>query len=516
MRERFISILTVLSKPAVAIGGALVIGASIIGLAWYATTASSSGSSVSVNVGPITEEVDVSGIVKAAHSTDLAFQTSGRVASIRAQVGDHVNAWQTLIVLDNSSQLAAVALAKANLEAQQAKLEGLKSGARPEDVALYKQKYADASSALIIAMNNAYLETENAVLRYADTLFTNGATANPTLKVTTQSWDEGQSVEMDRIIVGEKLVKWKTILGNLNASSDDKALRDARSVGRDAIVFISGFLSHLGTIVGNLSPSGSGMPQADIDTDRLNINTAAQTVSSGASAEQSAYAAWTAASDTLISQESGSKPEDIHAQKAAVDAAQASLDASQAMASQAVISAPVSGIVTAQNANLGETVVPGVPLVSMIADGKYQVDAQISETDITKVKVNDTVEATFAAYPGAVFSATVTTVDPAATMNGGVAAFGITITFLNNDSRLLPGLSANLRVITATKDSVLLVPTSAIITDKSVRFVYVKNTKGILQMPVTVGIESASGMTEIVSGLVKGDNVLTFGARSAQ
>src|ERR1035437_328845 len=108
MRERFISILTVLSKPAVAIGGALVIGASIIGLAWYATTASSSGSSVSVNVGPITEEVDVSGIVKAAHSTDLAFQTSGRVASIRAQVGDHVNAWQTLIVLDNSSQLAAV------------------------------------------------------------------------------------------------------------------------------------------------------------------------------------------------------------------------------------------------------------------------------------------------------------------------------------------------------------------------------------------------------------------------
>ncbi len=63
MRERFISILTVISKPVVAIGGALVIGGLAIGIAWYAATASPSGTIVPAARGPILEEVDVSGVV---------------------------------------------------------------------------------------------------------------------------------------------------------------------------------------------------------------------------------------------------------------------------------------------------------------------------------------------------------------------------------------------------------------------------------------------------------------------
>jgi len=38
----------------------------------------------------------------------------------------------------------------------------------------------------------------------------------------------------------------------------------------------------------------------------------------------------------------------------------------------------------------------------------------------------------------------------------------------------------------------------------------VKNAKGVLQTPVTTGIKSMSGMTEIVSGLSKGDEVLSI------
>ena len=134
----------------------------------------------------------------------------------------------------------------------------------------------------------------------------------------------------------------------------------------------------------------------------------------------------------------------------------------------------------------------------------------MSEADIAKVQLNDKVEVTSTAYPGVTFDAAVTTVNPAASMDNGVASYGVTVTFLSDDARLLPGLSANLHIITAAKDSVLLIPTTAVITNGDQKFVYVKTSKGSLEVPITTGIESASGMTEVTSGLSAGDKVLSL------
>ncbi len=318
-------------------------------------------------------------------------------------------------------------------------------------------------------------------------------------------------IQMERIALEPVLSSWANALASGTGTDASDSTISSESNMKSVAAFLSGLTFALAEAQPDSSTSAATLVgyQTSVNTGRLNVSAAL-------SALISADTAYKAATGALMLAQAGATANDILAQKAAVDAAQASVDAAMATASQAVIIAPVSGTITAQNANLGETVVPSVPLVSMIADGKYEADAQISETDIAKVKLNDKVKATFAGYPGANFDAKVTTVAPSAIMNGGVTAYPVTVTFFNNDARLLPGLSANLHIITATKDATLVVPSSAIVTNGSQEFVYVKSTNGNVATPVTTGIKSADGMTEILSGLTAGDQILAFGASASQ
>lgn len=463
--------------------------------------------------GSITESVFITGNTTPAQSVSLAFGSSGIVSNTYSGLGKQVASGQVLAELNMSDLVAQLHQAEANVSAQQAKLEGLQSGARPEDIALYKQKYADASSALVIAMNNAYLQTENAVLGHVDTIFTNGTTVNPNIKIATQSQNEKGSIEMDRIIAGEKLKKWKTSLAGLNVSSDDKSINDTRLVGRDAIVFISSFINRLGTIVVDLNQNSSNLSQADIDAYRTNINTAGQNVSSAASTEQTAYANWTSASQTLISQESGSKPEDISAQSAAVKSTQASVDSAYAKIQNAQIIAPISGIVTQFDAKIGQLASPSTPLVSIISSDGYEVDAGVSETDIGKISLGDKVSMTLDAFPSEIFTGSVFYIAPAQTNNQGVITYQTKISFDKPDSRLKSGFTANINIETNHKDNIIVLPQYAILQNDHGTFVETLENKKVKLNPVTLGIQDQKGNVEIISGVTEGEQVLNIGLK---
>ena len=89
---------------------------------------------ITVARGDITESVIVTGNTKPVATIDLAFQTSGRIASISASVGSTVVAGQIIATEDVSKLAAQLKEAQAGVEAAQAKLDALKNGARPEDI----------------------------------------------------------------------------------------------------------------------------------------------------------------------------------------------------------------------------------------------------------------------------------------------------------------------------------------------------------------------------------------------
>ena len=505
-RHIHIRVLTHLSRPTVAIGGAVLLGAVAIGGAWVLTNVAPSGTVAQAAYGPITEEVDVTGTVKAAEHMELSFPVSGQVAAIPAVVGAHVAAGDTLIALSNGSEQAAVALAKANLETQEARLAALLAGTRPEQLALDETAATQASSALSDAIRSAAVTADDAIHAKADQAFINPRVASAALAVSVADATLTNRVVAERIAL-EPVVA--SLVATAQGSTDPMAA--AASV-EAALRQIAAFLDDLAMALSEASPTGQfsaatlASIQASVNTARLNVSNA-QTALTGADT-----AAKTAAG-ALVLAKAGATANDIAAGQAAADAARAALTAAQVALGKTYLAAPAAGTIASQDADLGETVAPGQVLVTMISDGTYQADALVSEADIAKIAVGDTVDASLAAYPGITFPASVTTVAPAAAITNGVSSYKITITFAKNDPRIVPGLAATLRIITQTKDRALLIPARAIITDGADRFVYVQGPKGPVQTPVTVGIESANGMAEIVGGLTEGEKVLSFGGR---
>lgn len=508
MRDSLSKLGAFLVKPIVAIGGSLAIGVIIIAYAFFSTTAAPSGGIAKVTVGTITEEVDVSGVVKAAHNTDLAFQTSGRIASINVQVGTHVFAGQTLLALDGASQAAALAGAKAGLEMQKAKLAALLSGTRPEQLAIDETNLAQAGQALADAIQSAYVVADDAVHVKADQVFTNPRTSAAELSFSVPDATLVNRVQAERIALEPLFGTWQSTISAAQSPSSLAATTAAN------LASIRTFLDDLAKALAE-TPVGNSVSATTLSGYQTSVNAARTSVAGALSSVTGAQTSQKAAEGALALAKAGATQNDIAAQQALVDAAQASVLSAQAMLSQTVITAPIAGTITVQNANPGETVSPGVPLVSMIADGKYQATVRVSEKDITKIKLGEPADATFQAYPGVVFSGKVTTVDPAATFVNGVSSYGITLTFNANDPRLSSGLSANVRIVTDTREGALLVPTSALITDGTDTFVYVQEARGARKVPVTIGIQSVDGMTQILQGLSSGEKVLSYGASAS-
>ena len=449
---------------------------------------------VTVERGFINESVSITGNTTPAESVSLTFGSSGVISRTYSDLGKQVWAGQVLAELNTNDLVAGLHQAQASVLEQQAKLQALQNGTKTND----------ASLAFIIAMRDAYLETETAVLRYADTIFTNGVSVNPVIKIRTQSQDEERSIETERLIVGEKLKKWKDNLANLNVLSDSKTINYVREIGSDAIISIAIFLDNLGTITANLNPNNSGLLQSEIDTDRTTVNTAAQAVSTAASALQSAYTAWTSA------------PEDLNAQEAAVKAVEASVESAQAKIHNAQIVAPISGTITQFDAKIGQLASPNTPLISIISNTGYEVDAGVSEVDIGKILLNNTVSMTLDAFPNEIFSGSVFYVAPAETNVQGVISYQIKISFDKSDLRLKSGLTANIDIQTKRKDNVLILPQYAILQNDSGTFVETLLNKVIKQNPVVLGITDQKGNVEVISGVTEGEQVLNIGLKVTQ
>ncbi|UCH18927.1 MAG: HlyD family secretion protein [Burkholderiales bacterium] len=130
------------------------------------------------------------------------------------------------------------------------------------------------------------------------------------------------------------------------------------------------------------------------------------------------------------------------------------------------IRSPVDGIVIKRSIEIGQTVAASLqaPELFVIARNlqDMQVEAAIDEADISRVRVGQAVPFTIDAFPGRTFDGSVRQVRKAATSTQNVVTYTVVVGFANPGSLLLPGMTANVRIITDTRDSVLKVPNAAL------------------------------------------------------
>ncbi|MFA5095183.1 MAG: efflux RND transporter periplasmic adaptor subunit [Candidatus Paceibacterota bacterium] len=199
---------------------------------------------------------------------------------------------------------------------------------------------------------------------------------------------------------------------------------------------------------------------------------------------------------------------------AQVAQAQASVDSAKAKILNAQIVAPISGTVTQFDAKVGQLASSSVPLVSIISNSGYEVDAGVSETDIGKISIGDKVSMTLDAFPNETFTGSVFYIAPADTNVQGVISFKIKISFDQPDPRLKSGLTANLDIETERKDNVLILPQYAILQNDEGAFIQTLENNVIKENPVTLGIQDKEGNVEIISGVSEGEQVLNIGLKA--
>ena len=82
--------------------------------------------------------------------------------------------------------------------------------------------------------------------------------------------------------------------------------------------------------------------------------------------------------------------------------------------------------------------------------------------------------------------------------------------FTQEDSRIKPGMTADITISTAQKENVIAIPQRAIIRQDGNKFVRVARGTAIEQVQVQTGLQSSDGTIEILSGIAEGDRVITF------
>lgn len=161
--------------------------------------------------------------------------------------------------------------------------------------------------------------------------------------------------------------------------------------------------------------------------------------------------------------------------------AQAALEQATAKAAERTVKAPSSGSIVELNAKVGATVTGGMIMgesdtsggkqCMQIADlSKMKVTVQVGEKDIAKIAVGQSANVTYPAFPDIVSQGTVTAIASVANSDsgsgsGGSVTLNVDILIEAPDSRLKPGMTAEVSVVTEKLDDVVMVPTMALMTE---------------------------------------------------
>lgn len=460
-----------------------------------------------VKRGDIIQEVSVTGRVKAASTVDLGFEKSGRIQNVYVKVGDRVNQGALLAEIESSS-------AQASLQEVTARLAELKRGSRPEEIAVKEAELAknaqdldNAYNGITDILNDAFTKADDALHAKLSGIFSGFKTSSYKYTFSVCDSQLASAGEGLRATTEFDFDAWRAETASFPVVPLKNDLATALNQGSN---HLDGILSLLGS-VGRTLALDCTVSNTVLDTYRANINTARTNITTtlanvNAKKQSIATLVLTVAKvrDELSLLNAGTASEVVAAQEARVLSAQGELR-------KLKIYAPIAGTVTKVDAVEGEFANTAVPLLSIISDSSFEMDANVPEADIAKIKIGDKARVTLDAYGSDVlFPGHVVSINPAETIIDNVPTYKVTLHFDKADARIKSGMTANIDVATDSRANALSIPAHAVITKDGRKFVSILNADGTsTDTPVTVGLKGSDGSIEVLSGLSEGARVVT-------
>lgn len=508
---------------------------------------------ITAQKGVLIQEVNVSGRLKPRQGLDMGFETSGRVSRIFKEVGDQIYADERIIELDASQLYSQLNQAEASLAAEQSRFNELQSGTRPEELLAARtlasgleKSLAEAKANQKTIQDKAVADLDNTYSSALSSLQKSVSYAKSSLYVLTDIqynhfYSDSNIADAKRkailsLLGAEDAGRWtNSSISSLSGGAFGQVQKAVLSKNQNdidlAILNTEGALQDVKNAL-NLIPMDidlTATEKTNLNTEKSNILTEISTIASkgqvilvqkstntynltvAEASVTSAQNSYNSALDQLALKEAGATPNQLLIQQSLVDAASAAVQNIKSQLAKTVIFSPINGVVTKLEVEVGESVSPSLVVLSLMSASEFEIESRVAEVDIAKIKVGNSADVTLDAYGSdVVFKAKVVKVDPAETIIEGLSTYKVTLQFIDKDDRLRSGMTADVDILTAEKQEVILIPQRAVFSENGDKLVRIlKKGNKIETIHVTTGLKNSNGEIEIIEGLSEGDKVVT-------
>ncbi len=216
----------------------------------------------------------------------------------------------------------------------------------------------------------------------------------------------------------------------------------------------------------------------------------------------------TSAKEQLRIVQTGETTETFKISQAQVRQAQATVDLARVSLANAVVLAPLAGVISQRNIDPGEMASPALTALSIVNLQEMRVEGNVAEADINHVRVGQEVTVKIDTLGNAKFTGKIVMVSPVADTRS--KAYPIKVTIPNSDGALKPGMFATVEIVTASRSDALVVPADAVVEKSGAKVVYVAQDGKAMERAVEIGL-SDEGQVEIKQGLKAGEYLVVAG-----
>jgi HlyD family secretion protein len=410
--------------------------------------------------------ISANGTVNAQRSINLSPKTAGVIKTLLVKEGDQVRQGQVIATMDDNNLRGQFTQMQGQLAQQEANLQRLIAGNRPEDIAKAEAQLAEAEANLQqLRSGNRPQEIAQGAARLQQ--------AQATLKQRETDLQRNQELYN---------------AGAISRQTVDQKVTD-RDVARTQVMEAEQ----------GLALQNAGTRPELIEQAQARVNQQAQTV---------------------VALKAGNRSEDIDAARAQVQAARGALQTIEAQLNETSVTAPFDGIVLKKYADVGSFVSPSVAgggtggttsssSILQLSGDRRQVVVNLSEAQIAKVKLGQSVTIKADAVPGETFTGKVEQIAPQAAMTQNVTSFEVRVAIdAPGQSQLKVGMNVETEFAVGQLENALVLPNAAVVRQADGTGVYVldRDRKPVFQ-PIQTGI-TAGSQTEVKSGLQGNEQVL--------
>jgi HlyD family secretion protein len=435
--------------------------------------------------------ITANGTVKAYRSINLSPKTAGIVKSLLVKEGDHLRQGQTVALMDDSSLRGQLTQYQGQLLQQQANLQRLQAGNRPQDIAKAEAQLAEVKANLQqLQAGNRPEDIAKAEAQLAE------------VKANLQQLQAGNRPQE----VAQAAARLQQAQATLKQREGDWQ--------RYQQLYKSGAIS--GQIV--------EQKRADRDVSQNQVLEAQQVLAlqqAGARPEQIAQAKAKVEQQVqaVAVLKAVTRKEDIDQAVAQVRSAQGALKTIQDQIKETAVVAPFDGIVLEKYADVGAFVSPSMgggsgssassSSLLNLTSVRQQVVVNLSESQIAKVKLGQSVTIKADAFPGEQFAGKVEQIAPQAKISQNVTSVEVRVSIESvTATKLAAGMNVEANFAVGQLANAIFVPNAAVVKQAEGAGVYVwgSDNKSVfrqIQTGVTVGKQ-----TEVKSGLQGDEQVL--------